>query len=100
MNFVFGGNGKLPRSRLANAVEQQVVRGDRGCHIRAGLLNEGHALFRHDVLEHHAKVGKQARERREMALKEHRLTVEDVHAGIGSGSKDWPAGKAARIRSR
>src|SRR6185437_16866987 len=60
------------------AIEQQVVRRDRRADVRTCALDEAHRLACRGVLDHHLEPGEAREERRQHALEERRLAIEDV----------------------
>ena len=65
------------------AVEQQVVRGDRGGGVGTGAGDVLRGILGGDVLEHHLQLGEVAPQRHHHLVDEHRLAVEQVHRRVG-----------------
>ena len=65
------------------AVEQQVVRRDRGCHVGRCVTHEVHRVAGGDVFQHHAQLWEPFAQRQQVALDEHALAIEDVDGRIG-----------------
>ena len=60
------------------AVEQQMVRGDRGRDVRTGRAHELRGFGGGDVLEHHLEPGEAPHQRRQRALDEDALAIEHI----------------------
>src|SRR5579864_3138317 len=65
------------------SVDDQMMRGDRRREVFFGFADIGGGLFRSDVLEHDAQIGKPSAQRLEGMLDEHRLAIEDIDFRIG-----------------
>src|SRR4051812_14808255 len=64
------------------AIVAEMMRRDRTTHAAGVGFDEGHALFRGDVLQHDFQSWMALDQRREHLVEEHRLAVEDVDVGI------------------
>ena len=64
------------------AGQDEVIGRDGATDLGRGAPHEVDAFLRGQVLENHPQAGERLRQRDELALDEHRLTIEDVDVGI------------------